>query len=702
MRKPLSKRQYRPGGGGTSRRAEMWLTWLNRLSVTLKLTGIAAAVCIVSAVVLLLYLRTQALPATVISQTSELLDLNGEVIDTFHTGQNRRPVRLGDISPHLIEATISVEDRRFYDHTGFDIKGMARAVVANVESRSKKQGASTLTQQLARNLYLTHEKTWTRKLREAMYTAQLEMKYAKDEILEMYLNQIYYGHGAYGIEAASRMYFDKSSSDLTLAESAMLAGIPKGPSYYSPYRNMKNAKDRQQVILNTMAELGRITPEQAKAAYEELLPLQAPGSSETEGLAPYFRDYVQTIATQELGLDEQLLHEGGIRIYTTIDKATQQAAEQALTSGLPADSELQGALVAIDPRNGYVKAMVGGRDYSENQFNRVFATTRQPGSSFKPLLYLTALQSRKLTPISTFRSEPTVFTYDEGRQTYQPRNHNDKYFNEAISMRQAIASSDNIFAVNTVMSVGPEEVIATARRLGIESPMKPVPSLALGAFPVSPFEMASAFSVLAGGGVRHTPTAILRIESRSGEVLYEAKPEAETVIDPAAAYVMTSLLESVFEPGGTANRVSALIKRPVAGKTGTTNTDAWLVGYTPELTTAVWVGYDKGRSINTSEAHSAAPIFATFMEQALAAVPPKIFPMPAGVVSVYVDPDSGLLAGSGCAEKRLETFIAGTQPIEVACGEADEQAEEHDNSGTIDAEVHKRQSWWQQLKRWWD
>lgn len=702
MRKTIMQRLRKQANRSHTRRSERWLTWLTRLSRAIKWSGALLLLCILIAAGSLLYLRTQTLPATVVSQTSELLDANGEVIDTFHSGQNRRPVKLEQIAQPLIDATIAIEDRRFYDHFGFDMKGMARAVVANVESRSKKQGASTLTQQLARNLYLTHEKTWTRKLREAMYTAQLEMTYAKDEILEMYLNQIYYGHGAYGIEAAARMYFDKPSSELTLAESALLAGIPKGPSYYSPYRNMKNAKDRQKLILTTMAELGRITPEQAKAAYAELLPLQAPGADESEGVAPYFRDYVQTIATEKLGLDEPLLHEGGIRIYTTLDKATQQAAEQAMQEGLPKDSELQGALIAIDPRNGYVKAMVGGRDYTENQYNRVFATTRQPGSSFKPLVYLTALQSRVLTPLSTFRSEPTVFTYDEGRQTYQPRNYNDRYFNEAIDMRKAIASSDNIFAVNSVMSVGPEEVIATARKLGIESAMQPVPSLALGAFPVSPYEMASAFSVLASGGVRHEPIAILRIESRSGEVLYEAHPEAEQVVDPAAAYVLTTLMESVFEPGGTANRVSALIKRPVAGKTGTTNTDAWLVGYTPELTTAVWVGYDKGRSISTTEAHSAAPIFATFMEQALSAVPPKIFPMPAGVVSVYVDPVSGKLAGHGCGERRLETFIAGTQPTEVACGESDSETAPPDNSAVIDAETRKRQSWWQQLKRWWE
>ncbi|MWC31072.1 transglycosylase domain-containing protein [Paenibacillus sp. MMS18-CY102] len=670
--------------------------WMRRA----KLAGVAAGLFIVMIAGSLLYLRVQSLPVSSITQTSQMLDLQGNVIDTFHTNQNRSSVPLNQISPFVVQATLAIEDRRFYDHGGFDLKGMARAVVVNVENLSTKQGASTLTQQLARNLYLTHERTWKRKLKEAIYTTQLEMHYSKDEILNMYLNQIYYGHGAYGIEAAAMQYFGKHASELDLAESALLAGIPKGPKYYSPYNNMKNAKDRQLTILDAMATGGSITQAQADAAYAELLPFKPLEESRGDGFAPYFRDYIRSFVVGELGFDERLLTEGGIRIFTTLDPEAQRAAEKAVADGIPSDSEQQAALIAIDPRNGYVKAMVGGRDYPNNQYNRVFATTRQPGSSFKPVLYMAALQQNGMTPLTRFKSEPTTFTYDDGRLTYQPHNYNDKYINDFIDMRQAIASSDNIYAVNTIMQVGADNVIAMARKLGIDSTMKPVPSLALGTFPVSPFEMASAFGTFANSGVRVKPIAVLRIEDREGDVLYEAKHESEQVVDAAHAYVITSLMESVFDTGGTGHRVSATINRPVAGKTGTTSSDAWLVGYTPELATAVWVGYDKGRQLTTTEAHRAAPIFASFTEGALATVPPKIFPMPEGVVSAYIDPKSGKLAGAGCEDgKRLETFIAGTQPLETCDGSAQNATKAGD--GTGDRQEQQRKSWWNDLKRWW-
>ena len=679
-------------------RAEQWMPLLRRMKRWLIVAGCGAAALFALAFGFLFYLRVQALPAAAISQTSQMYDIRGNVIDTFHAGENRRSVPLKSISPYLIEATLAIEDQRFYDHLGFDVKGMARAAFVNLEHMKAKQGASTLTQQLARNLYLTHERTWSRKLKEAMYTIQLEMHYTKDEILGMYLNQIYYGHGAYGAEAAAEMYFGKHAAELTMAESAMLAGIPKGPKYYSPYMDMKNAKDRQRTILLTMAAQGIITKEQAETAAKELLKFIPMDSGKQEGFAPYFRDYVRNVAVDQLGIDERLLSEGGIRIYTTLDPEAQQAAEDAIASDIPAGSEQQAALVSIDPRTGYIKAMVGGRDYAANQYNRALATTRQPGSSFKPVLYLTALEQGTLTPVTRFKSEPTVFTYDEGRKTYAPGNYNDKYVNDYIDMRQAIASSDNIYAVNTIMTVGAQKVIDTARRLGIDSPMQPVPSLALGSFPVSPLEMASAFGTFAADGVRTEPTAIVRIEDSKGEVLYEAKPKAEQVVDAAHAYVLTSLMESVFETGGTGSRVSAMITRPVAGKTGTTATDAWLVGYTPELATAVWVGYDKGRKLTTAEAHRAAPIFAAYTEKALSAVPPKMFPMPDGVVSVYIDPKSGKLAASSCPSKRLETFVSGTQPTEVCGAHGDGAASANGDSA---AKEEQSRSWWQQLKRWW-
>jgi len=644
------------------------------------------------------WLNAQTLPAAFISQTSYIYDSRGGVIAALHAGGHRRSVELSEISPYLVQATLAIEDRRFFEHHGIDLRGLARAAFVNLRHLSAKQGASTLTQQLARNLWLSHERTWSRKLREAVYAAQLEMKYDKTEILTMYLNQIYYGHGAYGIEAAAERYFGKRAAELTLAESAMLAGVPKGPRYYSPYRDMKNAKDRQRIVLNAMVEQGVITREEADAAYRETLNFRPLESDEGEGYAPYFRDYVRSVVVDRLGIDERLLAEGGLRVYTTLDPDIQAAAEEAVKNGIPAGSDQQAALIAIDPRNGHIKAMVGGRDYGANQYNRVFATTRQPGSSFKPFVYLTALE-QGMTPVPRFRSEPTVFTYDEGRKTYEPRNHNDRYFMDEIDMRTAIASSDNVYAVHTIMAIGPESVVATARRFGIESPMQPVPSLALGTFPVSPFEMASAFGALAAGGVRHEPVAVLRVEDRAGRVLYEAQPSSARVTSPAHAYVMTRLLESVFEPGGTAHRVSAAIKRPVAGKTGTTAHDAWLVGYTPELSAAVWVGYDKARAITQAEAHRAAPIFADFIERALAGVPPKLFPMPEGVVTVYIDPATGKLAGGACPLRRPETFVLGTEPTEVC--DAHEAPEEVGEPDSVRADHEIRRSWWEDLKRWW-
>ncbi|MHA6482050.1 transglycosylase domain-containing protein [Paenibacillus sp. strain BS8-2] len=675
--------------------------WLRLRKWSLR-TGIAALVCLALLTLFYLFVRSQTLPVSTVSQTSQMLDIQGNVIDTFHAGENRRSVVLADISHTLIDATLAIEDRRFYEHSGFDLKGMARAVVVNVQSMSTRQGASTLTQQLARNLYLTHERTWQRKMKEAMYTAQLEMNYSKDEILAMYLNQIYYGHGSYGIEAAAMMYFDKHASELSLAESAMLAGIPKGPKYYSPYMNMKNAKDRQYVILEAMKEGGSITQEQAQQAYAELLDFEPLGSSEQEGFAPYFRDYIRSVAVDKLGIDPKLLNEGGITIYTTLDQEVQAAAEESIKNGMPESSEQQAALIAIDPRNGYIKAMVGGRDYKKNQYNRVFASTRQPGSSFKPFLYLTAIRSGFMSPISRFKSEPTVFSYDEGRKTYEPGNYGDKYTGDYIDMRQAISGSDNIYAVNTIMTVGADKVIETARSLGVDSPLSAVPSLALGTSPVSPFEMASAYGTFANGGTHVEPVAILRIEDRKGAVLYEAKPGSKSVITPAEAYVMTSLLESVFDDGGTAHRVAATIKRPVAGKTGTTSTDAWLVGYTPELATAVWVGFDKDRLLTVAEAHRAAPIFANFIEGALAAVPPKIFPVPAGVVNVYIEQETGKLAAEGCAgTRRIESFLAGTEPTEICGIVATEGAGNSGGAGDNGAKADKQRSWWQDLKRWW-
>lgn len=682
-------------GAGSVNRTSEDIPVLNVLRFFKKLISFfltAAVFSLLAGGVTLLYLRSQALPAVTVTQTSQIFDINGKLIDSFNSGQNRQVVELKDISPHLIHAVLSVEDRNFYNHMGIDLKGLARAVVQDVKTLSMEQGASTITQQLARNLYLNQDRTWSRKIKEAFYALHLEMQLSKDQILDQYLNQIYFGHSTYGVQAAAQMFFGKDAKDLDLAESALMAGVPKGPKYYSPYLNMQNAKDRQKVILQAMAQQGFISQEEADAAYQEPLtvkPLQKNVASE----APYFQDYVKTTAIEKLGLSEQLYEAGGLKIYTTLDLRAQKIAEDVIAKQIPKDSELQAALIAIDPRNGYIKAMVGGTNYKENQFNRALATTRQPGSSFKPIVYLTAL-ANNFSPLTKYKSEPTVFTYDNGKQTYTPNNFGNLYDHDYIDLRRAIMKSDNIYAVHTILDIGADKVIEMARKMGITSPLKPLPSLALGTFPVTPFEMASAFGILANQGVRAEPAAITRIEDNSGKVLFEAQPKEEIVIAPAYTYVLTNLMQSVFEEGGTGFRVSDLMKRPVAAKTGTTNTDAWMVGYTPELSAAVWLGYDRDYNIGSADQRLAAPIFAEFIEQTLEAVPPKLFPVPDGVVTVYIDPATGKLANEASPNARVETFVAGTEPTEYGTGpkDADPAKKPEKNNGT----------WWQDLKNWWN
>ncbi|MCR8658904.1 transglycosylase domain-containing protein [Paenibacillus endoradicis] len=705
MRKNKNWLQHRLRRTSVPAFSERYISFMLKLNKWLRRTIIMLIVMMTLILGSLFYMKQQDLPVSNISQSSQLVDRNGVLIDYFHTGVNRRAVSLDEISPYVIEATLSIEDKRFYSHFGFDIKGLVRAVVVNVQTLSAKQGASTLTQQLARNLYLTHEKTFERKIKEALYTTQLEMKFSKDEILEMYLNQIYYGHGAYGIEAAAQYYFNKSAKDLDLAESSLLAGIPKGPTYYSPYNNMLKAKNRQELILQAMVDNSYITTDEKQVAYEKLLTFGSQEKDSSNNEASYFKDYVIQSAVHDLGIDEQLLYEGGVTIYSTLDMNMQEIAEQKVQEGLLNDSEQQAALIAIDPRNGHIKAMVGGKNYNDNQFNRTTATTRQPGSTFKPFVYLTALQQQTLTVMSTFKSEPTVFTYDEGRKTYEPQNYADKYVNDFIAMRRAIASSDNIYAVNTLMTVGADAVVETAHQLGIHSDLTAVPSLALGTSPVSPLEMAASYGVFANQGIYNKPISILKIVNKQGKTIYEADYTPTSVITPPEAFLVTSLLEGVFETGGTAHRVQNYIHRPIAGKSGTTPVDAWMIGYTPELSTAVWVGYDKDRYLTVAEAYRAAPIFAHFMEEALQSVPPKMFPIPEDIVTVYIDEDTGLLASEACPSDHIEYFLVGTEPQNYCETELDVTGNESEPKELpkVDIDEHPSyRTWWNQLKKWWD
>lgn len=636
---------------------------LRRVKRLIKL-GIFLVLC-ASFVLLLfiLYLRSQPLPAATINQTTTIYAQGGEVLDTLHQGENRVVVPLSKIAPSLVQATIAIEDKGFYEHYGFDLKRLAKVAYINVTSMDKVQGASTITQQLARNLYLTMDKTWERKIKEAILAAQLELNYSKEEILEMYMNQIYYGESAYGAQAAAQTYFGKNADKLTLAESAAMAGFPKGPSIYNPYKHMDKVKTRQKLILQAMQADGVITAEQAEAAYHENLVFRDKGSQRQVLSAPYFRDYIAELVKSKYGIDEDQFLHGGLKIYTTLDYNMQKKAEESFAKHLPKENaDLQAALLSVEPSTGKIKAYVGGRDYAKSQYDRVFSL-RQPGSSFKPILYLAALQNG-FTPLTLMKSEPTVFKYDNGKE-YIPSNFGDHYANAFIPMQQAIATSDNIYAVKTIEQITPQKVVDEARLLGITSPLQAVPSLALGTSPVSPFEMTGAYTVLANNGEKIPLTAITKIEDNQGTVLVEETAAKTPIVDPASTFILTHMMQSVFEQQGTAYRVANMLNRPVAGKTGSTDYDSWLVGFSPQLVTTVWVGYDEGKKIDPiKDARVAAPIWADYMESALKEQPPALFDIPARVTSVYVDMETGKLATEHCPAPKLVYFALGSEPQE--------------------------------------
>jgi len=667
--------------------------WARRLRRTLVRLLILTGLVALCTIAVLLYLRAQPLPKGNTSATTVLLAADGSILDELHGGQNRKPVSLRAISPYVIAATLAVEDRRFFEHMGFDWRRMAKAVYVDLKEMRFAEGASTITMQLARNLYLSHEKTVARKLKEAFYALQLELHYSKERILELYLNQIYYGHGAYGIQAAAQTFFGKDAKDLTLAESALLVGLPKGPSLYSPYRHFDRAKARQKTVLDAMVATGYLRPEEAAAALAEPLRLVPLDARMREPMAPYFRDAVVDVLAERYGLTEDQIFRGGLRVHTTLDPKVQRAAEEAVKQLLPKDRPLQVALVAVDPQTGAVRALVGGRDYRASPYNRAFAR-RQPGSTFKPVVYLAALENG-FTPLTLQRSEPTTFTYDNGR-TYTPKNFGDKYPNADIPLYQAIAQSDNIYAVKTLMFLGPDKVIDTARRLGITSPLKPYPSLALGSMEVTPFEMAYAYAALANLGERPSPLLVTRVEDANGNVLVDEQPTHVRVAEAAHAYVLTHMLQGVFAEG-TGSSVRNLLKRPAAGKTGTTDYDAWLSGYTPQLAVTVWLGYDDKRPLQTTaDGYLAKRLWATFVERALADVQPALFPVPDGVTTVYIDPATGKLATENCPRPKVLAFVSGTEPTDYC--------QAHLPAGKRPVPPNQRgpsDSLWHRLKNWW-
>jgi len=613
-------------------------------------------------------------------------DRNDKLVHEFFK-ENRSIVPLREIPRPLVQAILAIEDRRFYSHWGIDPIRLARALVTDIVTRSPQQGGSTITQQLARNLFLTHEKTLTRKLKEIVLAIRIEQTYTKDEILEMYFNQIYFGEGAYGVDAAAKVYFGKRVQELNLQECALLAGLPRNPRDYSPRRDPDRALRRRNLVLSQMLA-AKFIP---RGAYEQAseAPLGVTKTRYNAQEAPYFMEMVRQYVDERYGSNQ--LYEGGLKIYTSMDIDLQHAAEEALEKRLtaleqrnqykktravlakaaavtaPAKSTqtayLQGAIVSIEPSSGQVLALVGGRDFNDSNFNRAVQASRQPGSAFKPFIYTAAIDNG-FAPTDIILDTPVSFPAGNGAE-WSPQNY-DKKFRGPVTLRNALANSVNVPAAKLLQKLGTSLVTTYARRMGIKSKLYGDLSLALGTSEVNLLELTSSYGVFANQGVRVPPVYILKIEDKNGKVLEESHQTGEEVLSPETALTMTSMMESVLENGTAASARALGFTAPAAGKTGTTDdyTDAWFVGYVPGVVTGVWVGFDRKQKIGPGMTGAAAalPVWVDVMLAATKNRPPQDFPVPSGVVSRLICTETGLLANPACPSTEIELFREGSEP----------------------------------------
>jgi len=601
------------------------------------------------------------------SMTAILAD-DGRPIRFFYL-ERRIPIPLNEVPETLIHALIAVEDSRFYQHFGLDLKGILRALWKDIRSLSAAEGGSTLTQQLSKVLFLTPEKTLVRKLREAILAINIERRYSKEEILNLYLNQIYFGEGAYGVEAAARTYFGKSARELDLAECAMIAGIPRSPTLYSPISNAERAVERMKVVLGRLFEEKYITAEEYNQTVRTgfsiapVLPSRDP--------APYFTEEVRKQLEERFGAN--LVYRGGITVQTTLDLDLQEAAEEAVAEGLgryedrhPSASDdppVQASLLAMDPLTGKVLAHVGGRDFSRSPYDRATQAKRQPGSAFKPFVYAAAFSSG-FSP-TEFLNDSAFEVTLKGQPPYVPVNYSGHYYGP-VTMRTALEKSLNAASVDLLLKVGYQPVIDMASKLGVSATLKPYPTLALGVFEVSLQEMVAAFGALGNKGILVKPRFITRVLDRQGQILWEPPPQLVDATSPQVAYLTTSLLEGVIERG--TGRSASGLRGPIAGKTGTTNNfkDAWFLGFAPGIAAGVWVGFDIPESLGEGEtgARAALPIWKSFMKEALEKIPPGEFLPPQRIEFASIDPETGLLAVPGCPSRLLEAFPEGSAPTE--------------------------------------
>ncbi len=610
----------------------------------------------------------------------------------------------GDVPAHLEHAILAVEDQRFRSHAGVDWKSIGRAFFANVRAGSIRQGGSTITQQLVKNFFLTPERTLSRKAREAAMALLVEARYSKDEILQAYFNEIYFGQrgatAVHGVGEAAKLYFGKRVREVSVAEAALLAAVIHSPNGTSPYRGPERALRRRNLVLDLMHQQGRLDDATWQAARDE--PLHLAEVTPDAGDARYFLDFVRRSLSEEY--DGEILSSEGLRIYSTLDRRLQRIAARALREGLEelershpelarGGAGLQGCLVALRPRTGELLALVGGRHYGRSQFDRCSQARRPTGSVFKPFVYIAALEPHEGRPAITLASflDDSPLEVPTPQGVWRPENY-DHEFHDRVSTREALERSLNVATARLAQEVGVERVIDVARRLGIESPLPAVPSLALGTADLSPLEIARAYATLASGGIRPRVRAIEDAVDRTGATLERRRIRSQGVLEPGVSFLVTSLLEGVAQRGTAAAVRATGLRGPIAAKTGTSDgeRDLWLAGYTPELVAVVWIGFDEPRSLGLPSSVGALPIWRRFVSEATGGVVRGRFSRTRGIERVDIDPSTGALALRGCPERRPEYFLAGTLPDEICPGGRVARRRDPLDAGEDSPEVRRR------------
>ena len=592
-----------------------------------------------------------------------LYDLNNELY--FQGSNGKEWVNLSDISDNLIKTTINIEDKRFYEHHGFDILRIGKAIINNLKSRKIVEGASTITQQYAKNLYLDFDKTIERKINELWYTIQIETHYSKDEILEGYLNTINYGHGNYGIKNASNFYFNKDPSKLSLKESCILANIPKSPSNYSPINNYELSINRCNNTLYNMLNDNIITKDEYENAINEEITIY--GKKEKINLTTimYYEDAVFHELKTIPGIPSTYLTTGGIKIYTNLDINAQTILEKNINNTIKND-KLEVNSIMMNPENSAIIALVGGRDYNKSQFNRSLNSYRQVGSTMKPILYYTALENG-FTASSSFISEKTTF-YLSNDKKYSPQNYGDVYGNKAISMAEAIAVSDNVYAVKTQLFLGEDAMINTAYKMGIKTKLEEIPSLPLGTNALNIIEITNAYATLASGGIYNEPFFISKVTDMEGNILYEHKNKQETVLDYNYVYILNNLLSLTYDYDlidyayPTNVSIKALLSNKYAVKSGSTSTDNWIIGFNKNIVTSIWVGNDDNSKLEANDYKYIKKIWANSVEGYLKDKDNSWYEKPSDVVGVFTNPITGEIADENTKKRKILYYIKGTEP----------------------------------------